>query len=127
MFHRGESSDQAELVQRLAVGAAQVDIETESGGKTVGFVYMGREGQATTHVLVIGLETFFEIGGLSVHLDIEDGSFVAPDAAQTPAGGNHFRYQVDLDLVRGLQIIEISVHDFQEMSLIFVAEDQSFG
>src|ERR1700682_5650771 len=127
MFHRGESSDQAELVQRLAGGAAQVDIETESGGKTVGFVYLGCECQATTHVLVIGLETFFEVGGLSVHLQIEDGGFIAPDAAQTPAGGDHFRYEVDLDLVRRLEIIEISVHDFQKMSLTFIAEDEGFG
>jgi len=100
-----------------------VDIETERRGKTVGFVYLGCERKATTHILVIGLETLFEVGGLSVHLQIEDGGFVAPDAAQTPAGGNHFRDQVDLDLVRRLEIIEISIHNFQEMSLIFVAED----
>jgi len=67
------------VIWHLKGGAALVDTGMEGRQETLGFVYEIRKGQAAAPVP--GRETLFKAVGLRVHLQIEDGDFVAADAA----------------------------------------------
>jgi hypothetical protein len=122
-----QSTDIVERVKRLAEGAGQVDVVAENGRDSLGFIYETGESEAAAHVLVGSQEAFTKILGLSIHFNIEHGGFEAPDAAQTPTGGDHVRYQTYLDRARRLKIFEIVVQHFQELVLAFVLENQGCG
>ena len=104
-----------------------MDIVSEGGGESLGFVRQRLEGRASTHVFVVFLETFFEVRGLGIHFDIDHGGFEAPDATQTPTGGYYVGDEVDFDRVGRRKIIEVVIQHFRELDRVFVLEDQGLG
>src|SRR5580692_136366 len=80
-------------------GRLNSSMNAASHGLTARTLILQNEDKAQFLEILNAYYEYLQPRGLNVHFHIENGGFVAPDAAQTPAGANDVRYQVDLDLV----------------------------
>jgi hypothetical protein len=103
-----------------------VFLELQDGSEGPGLVREPGERLGAAHVFIEGFEPLFEVRGVGVHFQVEDGGFVAPDAAKTPASGNEVGDQIGLELILRTQTIEVIFENFDELAGIFILEYECF-
>ena len=98
------------------VGGFVAEIEVE------GFVFTGHcgKGYGEAGGLVDLVEFLGDFGFLLVHFEVEGRGLHAPDAAETPLGGDHLVDEVHFDSGLGVEFFDVGGVEFVEDGLGFI-------